>query len=259
MISSRIQAVISRPARLAGAALALLAGGTLVLLSACATASLSPAPEARTVSGATSVAVEQVDGVRVTVQADAWDGDARVTNAVQPMRVTITNGSTQPLRVRYSDFALVAANGHRHGALPPYKVEGDLLQPMMIDAYTPIITPAFGYRRFYIAPYFARVYPGIPVYARGYPLYDPGYYGYYHYAFVQSIRPTVEMLGRAMPEGVIEPDGQLSGFLYFERADPKWTSLTFRGTLVSVRDSAAPQGGAVFGEISIPFTVTRSK
>jgi hypothetical protein len=237
----------------------LLATGLLFGLMACATAALSPAPEARTVSGATDVAVGEVDGVRVTVQADAWDGDYRVSNAVQPMRVTITNGSKLALRVRYGDFALVAANGHRHGALPPYRVEGDLLQPMMADAYTPIIAPAFGYRRFYIAPYFARLYPGVPAYVRGYPLYDPGYYAYYHQAFVQSIRPTVEMLGRAMPEGVIESEGQLSGFLYFERADPKWTSLTFRATLVAVRDGSAPRGGEVFGEISIPFTVTKVK
>jgi hypothetical protein len=60
-----------------------------------------------------------------------------------------------------------------------------------------------------------------------------------------------------MPEGVIESDGQLSGFLYFERADPKWTSLTFRATLVAVRDGAAPTGGEAFGEISILFTVTK--
>jgi hypothetical protein len=231
--------------------------GALVALTACASASLSPAPDARTIAGATNVAVGEVDGVRITVQADAWDGDYHVANAVQPMRVTITNGSKESLRVRYGDFALIAANGHRHGALPPYKVEGDLLQPMMANTYMPIITPAFGYRRFFIAPYFARLYPGIPAYVRGYPLYDPGYYAYYHQAFVQSIRPTVEMLGRAMPEGVIESDGQLSGFLYFERADPKWTSLTFRATLVAVRDGAAPTGGEAFGEISILFTVTK--
>lgn len=236
---------------------ALLSIGAFVALTGCASASLTPAPEAQTVTGATNVAMGTVGGVRVTVQADAWDGDDHVTNAVQPMRVTITNGSKQALRVRYGDFALVAANGHRHGALPPYKVEGDLLQPMMANSYMPLVAPAFGYRRFYIAPYFARLYPGVPAYVRGYPLYDPGYYAYYHQAFVQSIRPTVEMLGRAMPEGVIEADGQLSGFLYFERADPKWTTLTFRATLVAVRDGAAPTGGAAFGEISIPFTVTK--
>ena len=242
-----------------GLGTALLGTGALLALTACASASLSPAPEARTISGATNVAVGEVDGVRVTVQADAWDGDYHVSNAVQPMRVTITNSGKKALRVRYGDFALIAANGHRHGALPPYKVEGDLLQPMMANTYMPIITPAFGYRRFYIAPYFARLYPGVPAYVRGYPLYDPGYYAYYHQAFVQSIRPTVEMLGRAMPEGVIESDGQLSGFLYFERADPKWTSLTFRAMLVAVRDGAAPTGGEAFGEISIPFTVTKEK
>lgn len=242
-----------------GAGTGLLATAVLFGLMACASAALSPAPEARTVPGAAAVAVGEVDGVRVTVQADAWDGDYHVSNAVQPMRVTITNGSKMALRVRYGDFALVAANGHRHGALPPYRVEGDLLQPMMADTYAPIIAPAFGYRRFFIAPYFARLYPGVPAYIRGYPLYDPGYYAYYHQAFVQSIRPTVEMLGRAMPEGVIEADGQLSGFLYFERADPKWTSLTFRATLVAVRDGTSPKGGEVFGEISIPFTVTKVK
>jgi hypothetical protein len=227
----------------------------IVALAGCATTSLRPAPEAATLPGTLDVATDRVDGVTITVDANAWPGPSSVEEAVQPVLVTVDNDGSSAIRVRYSDFALVGPGGHRHAALPPFRVEGAVASPVLVGAYIAIGAPRFRHRRFYVAPYFGPLYPGIPVYRRPYYFYDPFYYGFYFQYF--PTRPHAEMLSHALPEGVIEPGGSVSGFLYFERVDPHVPRVTFRANLVSVGDSA--HGGAMFGEISIPFTVTTTE
>ena len=228
-----------------------------LLLSGCASAALSPAATARTVAGDASLAYDSVGGVRVLVQANAWQGDKSVLGHVQPMRVTIENHSTAVIRVRYGDFALVSQGGRRYPALPPFRVEGELLSPMLAPGLSPFAYPGFSYRRFLIAPYFAPLYPGIPVYRRPYVFYDPGYYAFWYTDFARSVRPSVEVLSLALPEGVIEPEGRVTGFLYFRTVDPEAGAVTFRATIVSVADGVAALGGTVLGEAVVPFTVTK--
>lgn len=232
---------------------------TLLPLGGCASAVLLPAPAARTVPGAATILADDVAGVRVTVQADAWQGTRSVLGQVQPMRVTIDNHSRSTVRVRYGDFALVAANGRRYPALPPFRVEGELLSPTLSLGLSPFNTPGFSYRRFYVAPYFARLYPGVPVYTRSYLFYDPGYYAFWYADFARAVRPSVEVLALALPEGVIEPDGQVSGFLYFRTIDPDAGAVTFRASIVAVHDGTAAIGGTVLGEAVMPFVVEKRR
>lgn len=232
---------------------------TVTVVTGCASAVLLPAPTARTVGGASTIVVDEVDGVRVTVQADAWQGARSVLGHVQPMRVTIDNRSRSTIRIRYGDFALVTANGRRYAALPPFRVEGELLSPVLSVGFSPFPAPAFAYRRFYVAPYFAPLYPGIPAYRRSYLFYDPGYYAIWHTDFARAIRPSVEVLALALPEGVLEPDGQVSGFLYFRTLDPDAGSATFRASIVAVHDGVAVVGGTVLGDLSMPFVVEKRR
>lgn len=233
--------------------------GLCFIFTACASATLSPAPEARTMPGAASVVMAEVAGVRIAAQADAWQGSQSVLGQVQPIRITIDNHSSEHIRVRYGDFVLVTASGRRYPALPPFRIEGELMSPFLAVGFTPIASPRFSHRRFYVAPYFGSMYPGIPVYPRSYLLYDPGYYAFWYSDFARSVRPTIEVLSLAVPEGVIEPDGQLSGFLYFRPVDPDARSLTFRATVVAVHDGASTTGGRVLGEAVLPFTVLKSR
>jgi hypothetical protein len=238
---------------------AALGVASLIGLGACASAFLLPAPSAKTIAGAGNIAVDEVGGVRVSVQADAWQGDRSVLGHVQPMRVTIENRTRYTVRVRYGDFALVADGGKRYPALPPFRVEGDLLSPVLSAGFAPIMMPGFSYRHFYVAPYFARLYPGVPVYARSYLFYDPGYYAFWYSDFSRAVRPSVEVLSLALPEGVIEPDGRVSGFLYFRTVDPKHTAIAFRASIVAIHDGTAELGGTVVGEVSVPFSVSRKR
>lgn len=230
---------------------------TTLLLTGCASVVLSPAPAAHTLPGAPTVGVDSVAGVRITAQADAWPGDPGLGDRVHPLRITIDNHSRYTIRVRYGDFSLVEASGHRHPALPPFRVSGELMSPMLAPGFAPIVSPRFSHRRFYVAPYFAVLYPGLPVYARTYVFYDPGYYAFWYQDFSRAVRPSGAVLALALPEGVIEPDGQVSGFVYFRTVDSDAGTATFRASIVAVADGAITVGGTLLGDIAIPFTVTK--
>ena len=231
----------------------------MLLLCGCASAALSPSPDAQPVPGLPGGTQADVAGVRVVAEVDAWPGDHRVLGRVQPVRVTIENRAAVAVRVRYDDFVLVAANGRRYPALPPVRVEGELFSPMLSMGFSPVGTPGFTYQRFYLAPYFAPLYPGVPVYRRRYLFYDPGYYAFWYTDFTRAVRPSVEVLAMALPEGVIEHDGRVTGFLYFRTVDPDAASVTFRARIVSIADDAATLGGTVLGEAAIPFAVRKTR
>jgi hypothetical protein len=55
------------------------------------------------------------------------------------------------------------------------------------------------------------------------------------------------MLEKAIPEGVLESGGQLSGFVYFERLDKRLKRIEFKADLINART------GIKFGSIHIPF------
>jgi hypothetical protein len=57
------------------------------------------------------------------------------------------------------------------------------------------------------------------------------------------------MLAKGIPDGVLEPGGQISGFLYFEKLPGSLERITFEADLVNART------GANFGTVRIPFVV----
>ena len=61
-------------------------------------------------------------------------------------------------------------------------------------------------------------------------------------------RPKI-CLAMGIPEGVLEPGGQISGFLYFEKRPGSLKRITFEADLANART------GANFGTVRIPFVV----
>lgn len=57
------------------------------------------------------------------------------------------------------------------------------------------------------------------------------------------------MLAQGIPEGVLEPKGHISGFLYFDKLPENLERLTFESDLVNA------QTGESFGTIRIPLLV----
>lgn len=221
-----------------------LSASVFAVLAGCATdrgVELSPGPTAETVPGLEGAAVDTSAGFSVIAQSNEWPGEPDITTEVTPIRVSIENSSNHPIRVRYSDFALVDPNGARYAAIPPLQIDEDVETPVTIE------NPYFLYDNFRVAPYYSRWYPYLTPYDAFY--YDPFYYDRYSTVWIETQLPTPEMLAWALPEGVVLPGGSVTGYLYFEDVDDDWPQVTFTGDLVDA------DSGETIGDVSIPFTV----
>lgn len=215
---------------------------------ACAGPTLKPAADARLVAGEPLAGASESAGVRVVVWAEAWQGRPEdLERKLTPLRVTIENTSDQPLRVRCEEFKLDSDRGVSQSPLPPLRIEGTVTEtadrPVYVPRYAKV--PRFTHRGFYVAPCYAPYYSGLRPW--GYPLpYDSFYFDTY-YPRWQIEPPTAEMIEMAIPEGVIEPGGQISGFLYFPEIAPELGRVTFKSELMR------GQNGKRLGALEVPF------
>lgn len=223
---------------------------TLLLLSALLVTAcmgrvkLRPAATAQTLPGEKKAAVAEAAGVRMVVETDQWSGyPVNLNQVATPLRVTVENRSSEPLRLRYNEFTLSGAEGFTAAALPPYRIEGSVTTAVARPAFR----PRFIHRGFYYAPYYAPYWRGLRPWGSPWA-YDPLYYDRY-YTYWQTPLPTGDMLEMAIPEGVIEPQGSIRGFLYFQRLNKDLRTVTFKADLVNA------QTGRTFGTITIPFVV----
>jgi hypothetical protein len=100
-----------------------------------------------------------------------------------------------------------------------------------------------------IAPWYAPYYYA-PVSPWRYPwVYDPLYYDTYYPRWEIDL-PTSDMLERALPEGVIEPGGRVTGFVYFPTIANDLDHVTFEASL-----SDGPDGER-FAMLAVPFNVS---
>ncbi len=209
---------------------------------------IKPAENAEHVQNYSNTGVSTVEGIHVTTETGTWTGSDDVKSYITPLRVIIDNNSNYPLNINYSNFMLVTDSGKIFAALPPFDIEGEVNAPKIVKNYTPIQKPAFEYRNFRIAPYYSRVYPNFPVY--GHSIYfDPNYYRYYASYWSTLHLPTSEMLNMALPEGVLDKGGKVSGFIYFEKVNDNLNNINFRFDLVRADSSGR------IGEIKIPYKV----
>lgn len=213
------------------------------ILAGCA-ATLRPAVEARTITNNGDGAVARAEGVEMVVETNDWTAfPSSLEREMTPLRATITNNSGHPLKIEYENFALSGVQGVTYRPLPPIDIKGAVTQ----QSPYPVIAPRFAYRGFWVAPYFHPYLVGPDPWAYGWA-YDPLYYKRYYPRWRIDL-PTHEMIEMAIPEGVIEPEGQISGFLYFPDLDAasKGDRLTFTANLVDARTDQP------FGEVGIPF------
>jgi hypothetical protein len=173
------------------AAIRVLLFAAAITAAGCTAPALVPAPGANRLSE--HAATAETGGVRLVARAEAWsDEPQRLPEHLTPLLVTVINDSERAIRVAYEGFVLVGPDGRRYGALAPARMEGVLTEMV---GYLPDTVPHFG------APYWPQ-----PAY-----WYNPG-------PTLRYVRvPTVDMLRQALPEGVLEPGGEVSGFVYFER------------------------------------------
>jgi hypothetical protein len=231
-------------------------------LFGCATEPvLVPGPGASQPAGAPQVAFADVSGVRLWANGDAWQGTpSSLEQVLTPVQVTLENHSGQPIRIAYKDFTLLGGTGFRYAALPPFSMQGTAVstaeQP---GAYVPAafrpsavspLRPRFRSDRFLVARPYVGFYPGFSAWPYGWE-WDPFYYDRW-YASWPTPLPTRDMLEEALPEGVVEDGGRISGFIYFQQTTrEQQVQLQFQATDAKT--------GQVLGTGSVPFVVVRRR
>ena len=214
----------------------------LVGLGGCAhEQGLLPAPQAKVAPGTKEVAYDQASGVDVYVEGDAWHANpGDLEKVMTPIRVTVRNRSAQPVRITFSDFALESPSATRVNPLSPFAMR--TLGPKRT---TVVATPGLDYDGSWVAPFSGPYYPTLS------PWWRPGPYGFYEERFVEwrVQLPTEDMLRAALPEGMVEPGGHVSGFLYFPGALPKNTGHVY--TLSA--SFAKAKGGRSQAMVEIPL------
>ena len=200
---------------------------------------LTPARDAVTVPGRPEAAEASARGVDIVVDGNDWSGPD-IDGQLTPVKVSIVNRGRHPLRIRYDAFSVTGESGFQLAALPPYQAA---------SAVPPAVyAPQLVYGGFYVAPWEAPFYPGIAPWSGPFTG-APGYMSTYGAAFPDAYRIRA-VLDRAIPEGVLEPGGHVTGFIYFQGLGAHGPDVVFRADLVDA------DTGAMRGRLAIPFVVT---
>lgn len=202
------------------------------------------APAARA-PAAEVLEVDHVEGIAIDAHTNAWPGDLAVLLYVTPVRMTLTNHTDRPIRVSYPLFQLVTPSGRRYSALPPFKIEGSPAEPAIMYPHEPF-EPELAQHGFFVSRLYADHYPAIARWDRPF-FYDLDYHDHY-YSYWNTALPTQPMIEVALPEGVLDPGGQVTGYLYFERVGNAET-VTLQGQVVDA------ESGTLVGTSAIAFDI----
>jgi hypothetical protein len=213
-------------------------------IGGCATQTrLEPAP-VETMAMSDEQCIGACEGVRLIADPDAWRGTPEVVEEITPIKVTIENRHGSAIRVLYSHFALISPPGKRFSALPPFAIEGEV---EVAAPPPPPGVPMFHSRDFFVSPFHHHYVPGVPTAGEPFP-YDPFYYDRYYGEWEEIELPTDYMKSAALPEGDIRDQGEVAGFLYFEKVVGV-EDVELHMDLMEAED------GTIFGRIRIPFNV----
>ncbi len=246
----------------------------LVGMIGCATTPvLKPAPGDTLAAGTQNTVQADVAGVVVLIDGNAWKGDPpNLGDLFTPVMVTIQNNSGKSVRVSYADFNLSSSSGFTSAAIPPIKAKGQISRadpsssklPVQLALYEPdrlgndalsgrvrlaAFEHGFDHDRFMVAPHFANFYPGWEAWPYSYP-YDPFYYDSLYASWPEKL-PTQDMLSKGLPEGVVQNNGKVSGFVYFKGVGNQESTVTFGMNLADATN------GQSIGQVSVPFAVSK--
>jgi len=219
-------------------AIALVGSGALA--GCVRTLDLKPAAGAQVLRDRPTLAAANEAGVELVVDGTAR-GAPEVSGGPTPLKVTIINHGTVPLRIRYDAFSVGAANGFHRYALTPGQAAAQAV------AAAPPLVAGYDSGGFEIGPWPPAFDTGPRPW--GGPFAFGGWYpGPYD---VWSPAPTRDIVIEAIPEGVVAPGGHVTGYLYFSGLDRQGPQVNFQADLVDARTNAP------FAVVQIPFVVTR--
>ena len=205
----------ARAWRAAGTQRARWLATAMLVLSCAPSTPLEPTPGAGAVQLDARSLVTRVEDVRVRVEGESWSGDPELRRVATPLRIGIENRSDAALRIQYQAVDLVALNGRNFSVLPPYNVRGPATDAVATSARGAVTNPGFDYEGFEVAFYAAVLYPTLMPHTGVFPV-EPRYFVAAGEQWEGTPFPNRAVLRQALPEGVLRPGGQLSGFIFFE-------------------------------------------
>lgn len=204
-----------------------------------------PAATAERLDDTPTAAVARTDGVAIVADGTRWEYfPADLEQVLTPMYVELRNETGHEIAVRLRDFRIVTDRGEVYQAMPVHAVPDE--GPLRTNA--DLGGPLEPYQRFTFAPHYGPVYgPGVDYYdgawSEGWgvgPYHAPGSW--------RPDLPTEPMIRHALPEGVLEPGGEVAGFLYFEKVDDDARRITLNAQLHTPEPTAAR-----VATIDVPF------
>ncbi len=206
-----------------------------------------PTAQAVAVAGDRAAAVAEESGVRLVANGDAWRGSpANLERSLTPVSVRVENHSGRALSLKSEHFTLVGGSRFRYSAVDLLElrgVAGRQLEPGSGTGGAGVGTRMHWGRRPY--PYG----PGWSGPGWYDPFWGPYYQGPRGHPACQEQLPTEDMLEEALPEGILENGGTVTGFLYFQGVAHRESSVTLQARLVDATT------GETFGALDIPFQV----
>jgi hypothetical protein len=124
------------------------------------------------------------------------------------LHVTVENASAVAIQIRYRYFTLTSQDGLQAPAVPPMSIQRPGTNVIAV-------APGFRAHRFLLLRPYGPYYPAFPLWDGPFD-WDPFFYDQL-YATWQPPLPTPDMINQALPEGVLQPGGHVSGFLYFRK------------------------------------------
>jgi hypothetical protein len=107
------------------------------------------------------------------------------------------------------------------------------------------VQPSFESDHFYMAPEYRGFYEGAPLWWDAFDV-DPFYSDTWYPSWPQTL-PTRDMVRRALPEGVLQDGGFVTGFLYFQGVVGRENAVTLQLALVDAGSKSR------FGHASVPL------
>jgi hypothetical protein len=216
---------------------------TVVAAASCGHGRLAPGANAQLVPEVATAAVAVDSGVRVVASLGDAGGVAKeLPDQVAPIKIRVVNHGTRPVSILYDRFSLEGTRGHRYHVVPAVP----LTHATLLAGLGPL-QPIFSSSNFEVAARYHDIYPSLDVSPSPLPREQAGDDA--RASLWTGAAPNREICRMELPEGVLGPGGEITGYLYFEDPTRSETALTLVANLVS------QQNGDTVASIKIPLQV----
>jgi hypothetical protein len=215
----------------------------MVAGTSCAHGRLVPADDADRLPDAPGAAVAVAGGVRIVANlSDARGLGRELPAGLTPIEIRVVNHSDRPVTILYERFTLEAPKGRRYRVVPAIPLD----HASLLAGMGPV-RPVFATSRFQVAPRYHDIYPQLEAWPT--PLSRDASFSRDAGERWTGQAPAREVCRMELPEGVLGPEGEITGYLYFE--DPTRSEKA----LVLDAELLADQGGAAPTSLKIPLKV----